>query len=165
MSYRNKTYVIFDGDNDMWAYAFMRGWIKNEHIEFNFYDAHEIKKINENSSEDTVKRTLRLRLANAKQGIVLVGESTRYLFKFVRWEIETCLDLGLPLVVVNLNDKREFDEKLCPPIIKDTASVHVPFRAAIIRHSLDEFCSNFSSYKNMKNLRYPDELYKNLGLP
>jgi hypothetical protein len=30
MSYRNKTYVIFDGDNDMWAYAYMKGWKANE---------------------------------------------------------------------------------------------------------------------------------------
>ena len=164
MSYRNKTYVIFDGDKDMWAYAYMLGWIESEGIEFNFFDAHNIKKINDNSSEETVKRTLRFRLANAKQAIVLVGESTRYLFKFVRWEIETCLDLGLPLVVVNLNNKRELDTERCPPIIRDTASVHVPFRAAIIRHSLDEFCSNFSKYKHMTNLYYQDEHYKNLGL-
>lgn len=26
MSYKNKTYVIFDGDNDRWAYAYMKGW-------------------------------------------------------------------------------------------------------------------------------------------
>jgi len=29
MSYRNKTYVIFDGDNDMWAYSYMKGWKAN----------------------------------------------------------------------------------------------------------------------------------------
>ena len=28
MSYRNKTYVIFDGDKDLWAYAYMLGWKK-----------------------------------------------------------------------------------------------------------------------------------------
>ena len=40
MSYRDKTYVIFDGDNDIWAYGFMKGWKKNEHIDFDFDDAH-----------------------------------------------------------------------------------------------------------------------------
>lgn len=42
MSYRNKTYVIFDADNDIWAYRYMRGWIAEEHIEFNFHDAHDL---------------------------------------------------------------------------------------------------------------------------
>lgn len=38
MSYRNKTYVIFDGD-DIHNYRSMRAWTQNAHIDFNFYDA------------------------------------------------------------------------------------------------------------------------------
>ncbi len=34
MSHRNKFSVIFDGDNDMLAYANMKGWNESEHIEF-----------------------------------------------------------------------------------------------------------------------------------
>ncbi len=45
MSYRNKTYVIFDGDNDMWAYAFMKGWKQNDNIDFSLYDAHDIRPL------------------------------------------------------------------------------------------------------------------------
>ena len=33
------TYVIFDGDNDMYAYRFMRGWKAREHIDVDFDDA------------------------------------------------------------------------------------------------------------------------------
>ena len=33
MSYRNQTYVIFDGDNDLWAYAYLKGWKQSEHIQ------------------------------------------------------------------------------------------------------------------------------------
>ena len=29
MSYRNKTYVIFDGDNDLWAYR-LHEWLERE---------------------------------------------------------------------------------------------------------------------------------------
>jgi hypothetical protein len=32
------TYVIFDGDNDRWAYAYMRGWKVNDRVEFDFRD-------------------------------------------------------------------------------------------------------------------------------
>ena len=79
MSYRNKTYVIFDGDKDMWAYAYMLGWHENEHIEFNFFNAHDINTITKSASEDTTKRKLRERIANTKQAVVLVGKSTKTL--------------------------------------------------------------------------------------
>ncbi len=45
MSYRNRTYIIFDGDNDMWAYAYMKGWKTNDQIDFNFYDAHDLRTL------------------------------------------------------------------------------------------------------------------------
>ena len=41
MRYRNKTCVTFDGDNDLWAYPYMKGWNDSERIEFDFSDVHE----------------------------------------------------------------------------------------------------------------------------
>ena len=164
MAYRNKTYVIFDGDKDMWAYDYMLGWVKNERMEFNFFNAHDLKEISDRAGETAIKRILSERLNNTKQAIVLVGESTRYLYKFVRWEIETCLDLRIPLVVVNLNNKRRMDDERCPPIIKGTASVHVAFRAKIIQKALDEFCENFDKYSGQEDLYYNDDVYKRLGI-
>lgn len=58
MGYRNKTYVIFDGDEDIWAYGFMRGWNKNENMEFSFYDAHDLRPMSGTASEAYVKRVL-----------------------------------------------------------------------------------------------------------
>jgi hypothetical protein len=164
MAYRNKTYVIFDGDKDMWAYAYMLGWVKNERMEFNFFDAHDLKEISDRAGEIAIKRILKERLNNTKQAIVLVGDSTRYLYKFVRWEIETCLDMRIPMVVVNLNNNRRMDHERCPPIIKGTASVHVAFRARIIQQALDGFCENFAKYADQKDLSYNDDVYKRLGI-
>jgi hypothetical protein len=42
MSYKDPTYVIFDGDNDRWAYAYMKGWKQNENVDFAFNDAHDL---------------------------------------------------------------------------------------------------------------------------
>jgi hypothetical protein len=109
MSYKNKTYVIFDGDNDMWAYAYMKGWKSNENIDFNFYDAHDIKTITDRASEETIKRTLRERFSSAKQVIVLIGEHSKNLYRYVRWEIEIALKLDLPIIAVNLNGKKEIE--------------------------------------------------------
>jgi hypothetical protein len=45
MSYRDTTYIIFDGDKDYWAYARMKGWKALENIDFDFRDAHDLKQI------------------------------------------------------------------------------------------------------------------------
>ena len=77
MSYRNETYVIFDGDKDMWAYAYMKGWNQIEHIEFDFYDAHDLQPLTDRASEETVRARLRQRLSNSKQAIVLTSQQNR----------------------------------------------------------------------------------------
>jgi hypothetical protein len=166
MSYRNKTYVIFDGDNDMWAYAYMKGWNEIEHIEFDFYDAHDLRPLTERASEDTVRARLRQRLANSKQAIVLIGENTRYLYKFVRWEIETALDLDFPIIGVNLNGSRQYAPERCPPILRDQYVVHVPFKAKIIQYALDNFPAEYAKRASNAggNRHYNDSVYTQLGL-
>jgi len=84
MSYRDTTYIIFYGDKDRWAYAFMKGWKTNKNIEFHFRDAHDLKDIRDCSLPDTVRRTLRQRFSTAEQVIVLVGEETKTHHRFVR---------------------------------------------------------------------------------
>ncbi|NBS70289.1 molecular chaperone Tir, partial [bacterium] len=42
MPYRNKTYVCFDGDNDIRYYRLMQAWRDNERFDFNFYNAHDL---------------------------------------------------------------------------------------------------------------------------
>ncbi|MER8371748.1 TIR domain-containing protein [Mesorhizobium sp. M1406] len=165
MGYRNKTYVIFDGDNDMWAYAYMKGWKQSEHIDFDFYDAHDINGIRDGSSEDTVKRRLRERLKNTKQAIVLIGTSTKNLFRYVRWEIDTCLEMGIPVLGVNLNGSRVIDE-YSPPILRKKDAMFVSFKAKIITYAMDDYFDNFrSSYHgHSDDWHYPDKIYTGLGL-
>lgn len=166
MSYRNKTYVIFDGDEDMWAYRFMRGWKANEHIDLNFFDAHDLKPLTDRAGEDTVKRRLRERLVNTKQAIVLVGGKTKNLYRFVRWELETCMNLNIPIIAVNLNEMRSQDSDLCPPIIRDKYVVHISFKLKIIRYALDNFPSEFHrrSQSDKGPRLYADSVYTKLGL-
>jgi hypothetical protein len=158
MSYRNKTYIIFDGDEDMWAYAFMKGWKEKEHIDFNFHDAHDINELRDGSSEEVVKRKLRERLANTKQAIVLIGEKTKNLHRYVRWEIDCCLEKDIPIIGVNLNGKARIDDGRCPPIMKDQCVLYVPFKMEPIKRALDGFCPKYQEYKRAGNkaMYYPD---------
>src|ERR1700682_1254523 len=104
------TYVIFDGDKDRYASAFMRGWKVNDRVEFDFRDAHDIGNMTGRAQDEAyVKSELRKRMQASKQVVVLVGESTKNLRKFVGWEIDLAVELGLPIIVVNLNGQRQMD--------------------------------------------------------
>ncbi len=168
MSYQDKTYIIFDGDNDKWAYARMKGWKALENIDFHFEDAHDEYTLTNQASDETyIKGKLKRRFETAKQTIVLIGDNTKNLYKYVRWELEIAQSLNLPIIAVNLNGDRKQNSDTCPPIIRDTFVVHIPFKLKIIKYSLDNFASFF--YKRTTNsingaLLYPDHLYESLGL-
>jgi len=97
---------------------------------------------------------------------VLIGEHTKNLYRFVRWEIETAQDLDLPIIAVNLNKKRRYDVSLCPAIMRDKYIVHVAFRARIIKHAMDRFPSQYRrrSLDEGGNLTYSDDVYTSVGI-
>jgi hypothetical protein len=150
----------------MWAYAYMKGWKSNENVEFDFHDAHDLRPLTDRALEETVRSRLRERFRNTKQVIVIVGESTRHLYKFVRWEIEMAHELDLPIVVVNLNGKREMDTTLCPPLLRGLYAVHVPFKASIIQYALDHFPDEYHARTRGSDgpRQYNDATYRNLDL-
>lgn len=167
VAYRNKTYVVFDGDTDRYAYAFMKGWKSNENVPFNFHDAHDIGPLTANAnSEAYIKQALRERFASAKQVVCLIGANTKNLYRYVRWELEIALSRDLPIIAVNLNGLRQMDPDRCPPIIKTTFTVHVPFKMAIIQQALDYFPEEYANREKTANgpRVYGDAIYKRLGL-
>jgi hypothetical protein len=167
MAYRNKTYICFDADTDMRYYNLMCAWKENEKIAFNFHNAHELNNLRPTSSEDTIKRKLRERLQDTKVMVVLVGEDTKYLYKFVRWEIEYAIENDIPIIVANLNKLREMDSDLCPPILKNALAIHVSFNQKIIDFSLNNWPASHEKHRSEgKTLPYyyPEDTYKELGL-
>lgn len=173
MVYRNKTYVAFDGDNDMKYYRTMQMWKQNDNSTFNFYDAHDLNNALDTSSEETIKRKLRERMSNSKVFVLLVGEKTRYLHKFVSWEIEQAIKLELPIIVVNLpksiggEGKREVDRERCPKKAKDTLAIHISFRSKILQCALEDWPKKHKNYKKAndnRSYRYSDDVYADLGL-
>jgi hypothetical protein len=139
------TYVIFDGDKDRYAYVFMRGWKVNERVEFDFRDAHDLGAMTGRAQDEAyVKSELRKRMDASKQVIVLVGESTKNLRKFVGWEIDLAVSLELPIIVVNLNGYRQMDPDRCPVPFRTGYIVHVAYKRAIIKYALDNFPREFA---------------------
>ena len=66
---------------------------------------------------------LRERMKRSKAVIVLIGEKTKNLYKFVRWEVDLAIELDLPIIAVNLNKKNRQDTVRCPAIIRDNSRV------------------------------------------
>jgi hypothetical protein len=169
MSYRNKTYVAFDGDTDIACYRLMKAWKQNEHIDFNFFDAHDLNSARDSSTEESIKAQLRLRMVESKQMVLLVGEKTRLLRKFIPWEIELARKKGIPIVVANLNGHREYDDTRCPGALKDNVyTVSVSFQPKIVQFALDAFPTQFANLKNAQGYdhrhHYGSDVYKSLGL-
>lgn len=167
MAYRSRVFISFDGDNDIHYYRLMRAWKQNDSTDFNFSDAHDINTARDTSLESTIKRRLRDRLANAKVLVSLIGSNTRYLYKFVRWELEHGLALGLPIIGVNLNGKRSQDLDRCPPVIRDALAVYTSFQPAILQHALENWPAEHRrlTQEGVAGPRYyTDEVYSRLGI-
>jgi hypothetical protein len=165
MGYKDHTYVIFDGDNDHWAYGFMKGWKSGDHIDFDFDDAHKLFPLTYRAQDESyIKGKLIKRLAQAKQIFVLVGESTRYLYKYVRWELDVALEFDLPIIVVNLNNNLDVDINFCPPILRNQNVIHIPFKMAAIKYALDDFPAFYRKTTQRGPWIYPDSVYRSLGI-
>lgn len=149
MSYRNKTYIVFDADNDMHYYRLMMAWKEHDHIYFDFYNAHDLSTMPIGSgNENYIKGKLRERMNNSKQAIVLVGNSTKFLHRFVRWEMELAINMDIPIIAVNLNQVN-CEHSNTPAILKNTCYfVSVPFEAKKIKYALDNFPSEYQSNKH-----------------
>ena len=167
MAYRNKAFVSFDGDNDIHYYRLMCAWKQNDDTPFNFNDAHELTQARDSSMEESIKRSLQLRLANSKVFVLLIGEQTRYLRKFVLWEMEQALGLELPIIGVNLNGLRSRDESRCPAAIRDKLVLYVSFNVKVLQHALENWPQTNASLRRESKTGpyyYADSVYKQLGL-
>ena len=166
MAYRNKVYVSMDADNDLRYYFMMKAWKQNDNSSFNFCDAHDINTILD-KSEASIKAGLQERFRDTKIFVLLVGEHTKYLYKYVRWEIEQAIKRELPCIAVNLNGKRSLDENLCPALMRDNLAIHISFNAKILQYSLENWPSSDKIYRSngeIDSYHYKDVVYEKLGL-
>ncbi|WP_460985819.1 TIR domain-containing protein [Sphingobium sp. TomTYG75] len=166
MAYRNKTYIAFDGDTDMHYYRLMTAWSAHDSFDFDIHNAHDLNTARDSSQEESIKRQLRERFANSKLFLVLIGENTRFLTKFVKWEIETAIRLDLPIVAININGSRQQDG-FCPPSLKNSLAIYAPFNEKIITYAMNNWPNSHKKYSGDGKTGpyyYKEEIYKSLGL-
>lgn len=166
MAYKNKVYVSMDADSDLRYYYLMKAWKQSDYSSFDFYDAHDLNNIYD-KSEESIKAGLLERFKNSKVFVLLVGDSTRYLYKYVRWEIDQAIKRELPIIVVNLNGTRTRDDVKCPPIIKNKLALHISFNTKILEYALKHW-PNLHETKmketDTSSYHYRQEIYTKLGI-
>ena len=167
MAYRNKTYVAFDGDNDIIYYYLMRAWKQNDNIPFDFFDAHDLNTARDSSQEDSIKKQLAQRMCNSKVFVLLLGEHTKYLRKFVLWEIEQAISKKMPIIVVNLNKYMGIDSERCPFILEHTLAIHISYSPKILQYALEHWPQRHQELLEANDTEpryYKESVYKELGL-
>ena len=145
----------------------MQAWKKSNHTPFNFYDAHDLNNLMRFSNESTIKAKLVERLANTKVFVLLVGSSTKNLYKFVRWEIDQAIVRKIPIIAVNINGKRSIDYELCPPLLKNNLVIHVSYNQKIIEHAIYDWPTSDATYRRQGKdgpFYYNEAVYSSLGL-
>ena len=163
MAYKNKTYIAFDGDNDMEYYRIMTAWASNKFIDFEFFDAHDINYSHDWAQTESIKKQLHERLENSKLFVLLIGESTKRLTRFVEYEVETAMRMKLPIVCVNLNGNRHMDN-LSPNWFGDYPRIYVPFKEKAIKFAMDRWPISENSKNGEGPYYYPDKVYEDLGI-
>jgi hypothetical protein len=170
VSYRNKTYVAFASE-DIKYYRMMEAWRDNEHIDFSFFDSHDLYMARDTSSREQIKRRLGERLYNTAKQVVLLGSNTGKRKggdgnSFLAYEVGTILRLKLPVVVANLNGSRSIERQFIPqPFLDaDHYMISVSFQSKIIKHALGEYVDEFNEGGKSGPYQYKPHVYTQLGL-
>ena len=151
----------------------MQAWREHDHIDFDFLDAHDLNIALDTSQPETIRRRLRERLANTKQVVMLLSDTTKpkggRSNSFLYYEIETIVKLGLPIVFANLNGSRAIQQAKLPTSLTDQFTVSVSFQAKIIQHALDNYVDSFATNATALTPKigphlYPASVYQGLGL-
>ena len=167
MTYKNKTYIAFDGDTDIEYYRTLQMWKENKNIDFDFYDAHDLNTARDTSLTESIKNQLRERFENSKLFMIIVGDKTKDNRKFIPWEIEQALERNLPIIVIYINHSRHIDTTVCPLPLHQALAIHIPFKLDIIQYAYKYWPSSHDKYQKGGEkgpYYYVAETYEQLGL-
>jgi len=146
MGYKQKAFVCFDPDNDLHCWNLMKAWNEDGEISFNFHTAYKIHENKEGFPEIIVKRKIKECLKGSRVLIVLIGNNTWNLIKYIRLEIEFALANNIPIIAVNLNTRRKQDD-LCPPLLRNELVMYIAFGQKIMDVALNNWPESHALYK------------------
>ena len=166
-NYPVKVYVCFDSDNDFPYFRMMQTWDGAHNIDLKIVNEQDLRSPHAGISVEEIKDNFKNKIQSVDVFIVLIGESTRYLGQYVRWEMEQALALDKPIIGVNLNGLRYKDVERCPSIIENELAVHISFNALILEKALENWPKLHVSFRKdgkPGSYYYDEDYYTKLGL-
>lgn len=158
MAYRNGTYIAFHAEgktdptaSDIRYYRMLKAWHQHDDIEFKFVNSHEkVSAVRDTSSKETIKRSLRERLDNSKNMILIIGETTKNDTDFVPYEIAYAVDnCKIPIIAVYTHLKSvlhpDFHRDKWPSALRQRIDnkaarvIHIAFRQSLIDAAVRQF--------------------------
>jgi len=167
MSYRNGTYVAFDGqgttnptESDLRYLGLLRSWNESKGYELHYSDSHlKTYKVLDNSERKTLENRLMERMRNSKNMLIILSEDTNYDRGMLNFEIEKAVDFyKIPLIVAYtdcnyiLNAKELSDR--WPKALKErinnrtAKAIHIPFKEKAIMNAISRFGVNSNDEKD-----------------
>jgi hypothetical protein len=158
MAYRNGTYIAFHAGgtsdptaSDIRYYRMLKAWHEHDNIDFKFINSHEkVAAVRDSSSKETLRRSLKERLNNSRNMVLIVGPTTKLDTDWVPFEIEYAVDeCGLPIIAVYTG----YEKITAPSELRDlwptafakrianstVRAIHIPFKQAAIDDAIGQF--------------------------
>lgn len=158
MSYRNGTYIAFDGQgitdptkSDLKYLGLLRSWNKDKNHRLIFSDSHlKTYQVRDTSKKTTLEKRLIDRLKESKNMLLILSNETNYDRGMLNFEIENAVDIyELPIIVAYtgceyLLDATEYSERwplaLAERIAaKQVNAIHIAFKEIAIMNAISQF--------------------------
>lgn len=183
MAYRNGTYIAFHAngtnvpfDSDIKYYNLIKAWCEKQDDCFSIVNSHDkVAAVRDSSSKETLRRSLKERLNNSKNMLLIIGETTKYDTDWVPFEIEYAVDVcRIPLIIAYVDYpypirnpsalSNTWPTALKNRIDNGTAkAIHIPFKKEPIKNATGQF--SHSNYPNGGGLGwYNDQAYASWGI-
>ena len=182
MAYRNGTYIAFHAEgstdptaSDIKYYRMMLAWRAKDGSAFPFYNSHDkVSAVRDTSQAETIKRSLRLRMDNSKNMVLIIGARTRFDTDFVPYEIGDAVDrCRIPIIATYpgqgvirspTNLRNLWPSALQSRIDNGKAKViHIPFNRKAIEDAIGQFNHNRAPAGGGLGY-YNDDAYREFGL-
>jgi hypothetical protein len=183
MSYRNGTYVAFDGnattdptEGDMKYYGLLQKWNISKNFDLNFSDSHKkTYQVRDSSKIQTLQSRLLERMRNSKNMLLIISKDTSWDRGMLNFEIEKAVDYyKLPIIVAYTgydyilnpsSHEAKWPKALYERIKNQSAKcIHIPFKEKAITEAVSQFSINNKENQLTSSLHYYKEsVYKGWG--
>ena len=184
MAYRNGTYVAFHangtnrpgGNSDIDYYNLLKAWSAKTDDDFTMCNSHEkTAAVRDTSSKERLRTVLNERLANSKNMVLIIGETTLLDDDWVPHEIRRAVDIcKIPIIAVYTGIatpirrpaslRASWPVSLAARIDNGTANViHIPFKKPAILSAIGQFSHNSLPVGHGLGF-YNDDAYREFGI-